>query len=147
MKRITIMLILLMLVAGCAPSPSGSVPESPPSGEPSETVRVILRIMDHTDKYRYYGISVNKVHPDPGQTMVFRIKYIKKKTEILHLDKGDPYRIDLAPAVTNPIDAMKDGTWLKKKIEQADQMDEKHVPIRTYITPVKDNQTVTIEIS
>jgi PBP1b-binding outer membrane lipoprotein LpoB len=147
MKKIVFMLVFLLFISGCSASSSVHTADA------SQKVTVVIRIIDDTDKYHYYGVSINKVHPDPGTLMINKINYIDKKTDIVRLEKGDQYRIDLAPFVHNPVEVMRNGSWNEEKVKQAKNAKtlgkhaEKKYPIRKIITPIKNNQRVTFVIS
>ncbi|WP_028983668.1 hypothetical protein [Sporolactobacillus terrae] len=141
MKKICLLFIgLVILLLGCTQAhPTKDLPHQ------VKKVNVMIHIDDHTGRFHYFGISINKTHPDPNTLMYYRINWIKKTTESFLLDKESEYRIDLSASVNNPIQAMK-----KKHKETANHHapaeTKQDLPIRKYITPTKNNQVVRFTI-
>jgi hypothetical protein len=138
-----------MILSGCAST--GGINEAPPQGKTKKQVRVTIDIIDQTNRFRYYGISVNKTHPDTGTLMFYRIKWIDKKNEILFLDKRSQYRIDLYPSKINPLKNFKKNGQLKiknstAKKDASSKNNKDNQILRKYITPRKDNQHIRFVI-
>lgn len=140
MKKVCLLLIVLvMILSGCT-----EIPQTEDQSHQSKKIKVIIHIDDQTGRFHYFGISINKTHPDPNTLMYHRINWMKKTTAPFLLDKGSEYRIDLSPSIDDPIQAMKNGTKLKEasKHNASAETNERDFPIRKYITPTKNNQVI-----
>jgi hypothetical protein len=114
MRRFCLLLgCFVILLSGCA-STDGTK-QVHPQKQTEKQVKVTINVIDQTNRFRYYGISVNKTHPDPGTLMFYRIKWIDKKAKTFFLDKGSQYRIDLYPSKINPVKNFKKKRSIKIK--------------------------------